>query len=490
MIYCDTRIGYPPQNHNDIETDVNPLCQFRQELHASFDSRADGIMNLLDALSSNTQALSVAELSLNPIFNYQYASVYDAIDQFFSKSTLTEAERQRRQKEIERINLILSYLPAPQCRRFWLFALDTTKTPRPDAHTLADRGIVYQPNPIGKNKPITIGHQYAALVYLPEKLCASAPPWVVPLSMLRVKTQNKATELHAQQLMSLFSDSDFDCEDKDCVCVVDSTINTVPFLATVRDQPQLVTIGRTRGNRVFFHPPQSKSKKRGHPRWYGQRFALKEQETWTPPDEQATRQSMTRRGRKIQIELLGWHNLLMRGKRQQPMHHNPFTLIRVMITDTCGKPVFKRPLWLTVTGQRRDNLSILERDQAYRQRFDIEHFFRFGKQKLLTTSYQTPDVEHEENWWQLTSLAYVQLFLARHLAESLPRPWERYLPQYRSGESSPSVVQRDFGRIIRTIEPLAVLPKPRGKSPGRQQGDSQERRERQKVIKKANSAAA
>ena len=122
-------------------------------------------MSLLDALSCNTNAKSVAELSLNPIFNYQYASVYDAIDPFFSASTLTEAEQQRWQKEIETINLILSYLPAPMGRRFWLFALDTTSTSRPYAHTLADRGIVYQPNPVGKNKPVTIGHQYAALVY-------------------------------------------------------------------------------------------------------------------------------------------------------------------------------------------------------------------------------------------------------------------------------------------------------------------------------------
>ena len=171
------------------------------------------------------------------------------------------------------------------------------------------------------------------------------------------------------------------------------------------------------------------------------------------------------------------------------MHQSPFTLIRVVVTDAKGKPIFVRPLWLIVIGNRRNDLSPKQVWQAYHQRFDVEPFFRFGKQRLLTTAYQTPDVEHEENWWQMTQLAYVQLWLARDLAEGLPRPWERYLPQFNGGQSaSPSVVQRDFGRIIGAIEKNTVSPKPRGKSPGRAKGESPKRREKQKVIRKARKA--
>lgn len=32
--------------------------------------------------------------------------------------------------------------------------------------------------------------------------------------------------------------------------------------------------------------------------------------------------------------------------------------------------------------------------RRYRQRYDMEHLFRFGKQRLLMTSYLTPDVQH------------------------------------------------------------------------------------------------
>ena len=146
----------------------------------------------------------------------------------------------------------------------------------------------------------------------------------------------------------------------------------------------------------------------------------------------------------------------------------------------------------------------MEAWNAYRQRYDVEHFrgamllaraiaragafrVRFGKQRLLMTAYQTPEVEHEENWWQLTQLAYVQLWLARYLAERMPRPWERYLPRYTtesSKEASPSEVQRDFGRIIQEIGTPAKVLKPRGKSKGRAKGERPEQRKRQQVIKK------
>ena len=142
-------------------------------------------------------------------------------------------------------------------------------------------------------------------------------------------------------------------------------------------------------------------------------------------------------------------------------------------------------------GQHRNQLSLTEGWEAYRRRYDVEHFFRFGKQRLLMAAYQTPEVQHEENWWQIAQLAYVQLWLARCLAEAMPRPWERYLPQFQTQSesqiSSPSMVQRDFGRIIQEIGTPAQSPKPRGKSPGRTKGDRQQPRKRRKVIKKSVS---
>ncbi len=75
-------------------------------------------------------------------------------------------------------------------------------------------------------------------------------------------------------------------------------------------------------------------------------------------------------------------------------------------------------------------------------------------------AFQTPDVEHEENWVQLTLLAYLQLWAARSLAVNLPRSWERYLPSSVNGHVTPSVVQRDFSRIISQIGTPAKFPSP------------------------------
>lgn len=488
----DTPNGNQPQNLHPVDDrmdkDVTRLLCFRQALRASFATGGNATMNLIDALCGNTGAKSVAELSLNPLFNYQYASVYDAIDHFFTASTPTTAEAERQKHERDLQNLILPHLKAPVCRNFWLFGLDTTPVSRPYASTLSDRGIVYHPNPILNNQPITVGHQYAALVYLPEKFSSSSPPWGVPLSMRRIPTEQTATSVQAQQVLSLMNASHFGSENRLCVCVVDSAGGTVGFLGRVKSQSHLVTIARMRSNRVLYHQPLPSGKKRGRPKWYGNPFDLKDSTTWTTPDADCTMESMTRGGRHVIIHLQQWINLLMRGTRQYPMHDCPLTLVRVFVTDKEGKPVFRRPLWLSVTGNHRHQLSLLEIYRAYRQRYDLEHFFRFGKQRLLMTAYQTPDVEHEENWWQIAALADVQLFLARELAESLPRPWERYLPQYRTQQASPSMVQRDFGRIIGTIEPPPQMPKRRGKSEGRQKGACVKRREKQKVVKKGEKS--
>ena len=88
----------------------------------------------------------------------------------------------------------------------------------------------------------------------------------------------------------------------------------------------------------------------------------------------------------------------MRSTREEPMYRYPFTLVRIRLLNEKDEPVFARPLWLLVFGERRKELALIKDWEAYRQRYDVEHFFRFGKQRLLMSAYQTPEVVHEENW--------------------------------------------------------------------------------------------
>ena len=136
----------------------------------------------------------------------------------------------------------------------------------------------------------------------------------------------------------------------------------------------------------------------GHPRWYGIRFKLSDLTERAVPDDTLTRWETSRRGKRYRVEIQAWPKMLMRDNRDIPMHLYPFTLVCITYYDEQGQPAFKRPLWLVVIDDRRDELSLEQIYPAYLTWFDIEHFFRFGKQKLLMTDLQTPDVEREETW--------------------------------------------------------------------------------------------
>jgi hypothetical protein len=136
--------------------------------------------------------------------------------------------------------------------------------------------------------------------------------------------------------------------------------------------------------------------------------------------------------------------MLMPGKnkpKRLPMYLHPFTLVQVVRYDEEGNLACKRPMWLLAIGERRHELSAQDIYEAYGQRYDLEHFFRFGKQKMLLASFQTPEDVREEKWWQLVHLA-----------------WERNLPAMKKRLMSPTLVQRDFGRIIRRIGTPALVP--------------------------------
>jgi len=472
----------------DIQETISQLKQFRQELYEAFDLRADALMELIDALSSTPHARSVVELSLSSFFRREYSSVHDAIACLFQPSGPAQADEERRAFEQRWGRLIASYLPEPPKRKFWLLGTDVVPIPRPFAHTLADRTFVHQPNTVKGNKPIAIGHEYSHLVCLPEKTHAGDPPWAVPMIVRRVCSDEKATAVGAEQIDALMRDETMPFRDQFCVHVADSVYSAVTYLGPVAVQGynNLVNVVGARGNRVFYHqiPAVEGKRPKGHPTWYGERFDLQDPSTWGKPDVVEEDTFTTRKGRVYRVQLEGWCNLLMTGKQDLPMHQHPFTLIRVRVLDEQGNPVFKHALWLMVIGERRHELSLVEAWEAYGQRYDVEHYFRFGKQRLLMVAYQTPDVEHEENWMQIVALTMMQLWLARDLAEAMLRPWERYLPEAERETASPSIVQRDFGRIIRQIGTPAEPPKPRGKSPGRAKAERQQPRKRHPVIKK------
>jgi hypothetical protein len=208
---------------------------------------------------------------------------------------------------------------------------------------------------------------------------------------------------------------------------------------------------------------------------------------WQAPDEKTTVPWTTARGKTYTVTISAINNLRMRGKKKMPMHDKPFRSIRIEVTDQEGQAVYKNPLHLVAFGKRQNELTLLDIYNSFKERFNLEHFFRFGKQRLLLASAQTPIVETEENWCTMVVLAYQQLFLARQEAQHIRRPWEtktKVAKKEKGAAKSPSATQRDFARIIRGIGTPAQSPKPHNKSNGRAQGFKPKPRIRFEVVKK------
>ena len=470
--------------------------KFRGKLHNQFKHLADSAMELMDALCSNNKTASVVKLSLNPLFRRGHSALFKAIGSL-SFSEVSKAKNEggedtepQEREESPLLELIAEVVPKPEQRPFYLLGLDCTSVERQFAKTLEDRGMVYQPTQIKGNKPITIGHNYSMLAVIPERQEGDAP-WTIPLDMSRVSTESNSKQKGIEQLKAVLSNPKLAWSKEFCVNVVDSDYGNKQFLSPLQEHKNLVNVARSRSNRVFYQSPVISEPPvgRGHPNWYGARFALKEPDTWSQPSAVTQLSYKNRHERIVNVTITAWANMLMRGGKGKPTHKFPFTLLRIESIDDSGKSLFK-PMWLIVIGERRGELSPLQAYQSYRQRFDLEHTFRFGKQNLLLTAFATPDVKHEQQWVKFVMLAYVQLWAAHSLAVALPLPWEKRLLTVSSTRISPSKVQQDWFRIISQLGSPAVSPQPRGYSSGRKSGEIQSPRPRRSVVKKRKSPAS
>lgn len=467
--------------------ELHDLKQFRDRLYPIFPYRADAIMNLLDALASDTTARSPAELSLNAAFGRGYASLYDAVDTLAKPRSGSEATTYRSPLEQAARREVAGILPAPTARPFWLFGLDGWTLGRPYAATLPDRTFVHQADPVAGKAPVTIGHAYSLLVNLPEAATMGEPPWAVPVSPRRVPSTSGPLAVGAQQVKDLMNDADLPWHDELVAVVIDSAYSVVPFLGPLSDEPNVVAISRLRSNRVLYRLPEPcQPGTRGRPRLYGEPFKLGDAATQPSPDEVWDFEDVARGGRSFTVHIQVWHNLIMRRGATKP---GPHTVLQVDCIGADGEPLYRRSLWLAVSGAWRAEIAAPQAYDAFRQRFDQEHFHRFGRQRLLLDAFQTPDTAREVTWVFLGGLAYAQLFAARNVAERCPRPWERYHKPKDGASASPSTVQRDFGRILRQIGTPARPSKPRGKASGRVKGVSLAPRSRAKVIRKSRKAA-
>lgn len=462
-------------------TRIEEFKKFRETLYSYFNKRPDSIMNLLDALSSQGhRARSVVELSEANCFERQYSSITDAIADGLPEANWHGIERYLFQE------LFDVSVGKPPC-----FLVDCTPNPRPFAKKLADRSIVHSPNPAPGNKPICVGHSYSCVALLPTDPFDHNKKWLIPLSMQRVPSEAKGNEVGMQQISSYIKR--LELEDQLTVGVGDTLYGSEPCRHQSSSLENLVHIFRLKSNRNVYSLPDSDSqpKGRGRKKEYGQLMSLSKPTTHTKPDHRAETAWVARSGEIYSVKIDAWKNKVLRGSKKFKSSQHPMTIVRVRIVDSSGNALFKKAMWLGVMGKLRDQLSLVSIYQYYRARYNLEHFFRFGKTKLLLDSYQTTDPIHDEHWWKLCLLAYIQLYMARSLISQQAKPWEKYLPTYREKRDTQarlctaSQTQRGFAQLLEAISTPAKPCISRGRNSGRKKGEMPGKRIEQKIIFKS-----
>jgi hypothetical protein len=472
---------------------LKKLSLFRDQIYHAFGYRSDTNMNTLDALSTyGHRCKSVVELSEAPCFERQYTSLTDGIADGLVPSTFTLSKMTKVIYDLEKTTV--NDVPNTSKNRV-LLVVDCTPNPRPTARKLKDRHITHAPNPAPGNKPICVGHEYSTLAMVPQDKPSREKHWLIPLSTERVPSDKKGHEIGMDQVKACIEA--LDLQEELVVSIADSKYGTESCRKKVIGTPNWVQLFRLNSTRNVYSLAQQPSSKDGstkkHSKRYGKKMTLNKVSTHTTPHDELTTRITSARGRSYSVMIKVWYNQCVRGSRQFKGDEHPMTICQIVMTDEAGKTLHKKPMWLAASGQRRRELSVLDIFEYYRYRYDIEHFFRFGKDKLLIDAYQTPDTRHEEAWWNLASASYAQLYFARDSVPLLPKKWERYLPCYQSCENqeasivTPSQTQRGFSTVLETMGTPAKPCIPRGIPKGRSAGDKPAKRPTHSIVFKANA---
>lgn len=457
------------------QEEFNLLKSLREDIYKVFPKRADTLINLLDALITQGHDFnSIVQLSLANSFERQYSSINESIINALPQLDWTEIEK-----------IILEYLfnRNDENTKYLRFILDCTSNTRKFSPKLEDKTIVYTPNQTVGNKPISPGHQYSCLSYLPDNQENSN--WIVPVSTQRVKSTEKGHEAGITQLTQYLENHNLLKET--VILIADSLYNTKNCHDLISKFLNIVHISRLRKTRNIFLPHKcDQNCKENCKKKFGEKFNL-QKDNLPFCDEEKKTTFINKKGEEFTVIIQSWKDIILRGSHTYKSYNHPINIIKVTILDKNSK--YLNSLWLSCFGSKRNEIDILEIYNSYKSRYDIEHLFRFAKQKLLFDKFQTPEVINNENWCKFSMLGYTLLFFARNLVQKTPHPWEKNLESYKNNNNNStataSQTQRGFKKILTIIGTPAKKIKVKIKSGiGREKGLKINKRENSDVIYK------
>jgi hypothetical protein len=402
--------------------------QTRGEIYGCLKRAADALFNLTDALLSESQAKSLAQLSLSPSFERKWPSIYEALE-----DGSIDLEKLR----AVWVKALLGEKGEDEL--IWM-AVDSSVVERPDAHTSQDRGIIHLSNLPLVDTPIGVGWTFSTVVLLPEQPSS----WAPILDQQRVPTEQTPVKVAVAQLRALKPL----LGKRPVLLVADRGYCTAEFLRACHDLGISVIV-RMKSDRRLYRPGVRRHNKGPLPK-DGPVFQGKRQETHGVPEAQVAQQDA--KGRTVRTSR--WSHLHFKEDRELAV-----TVIRVereAAKDTKRDP---RVSWFVMLD---DVVPLNAVAPGYGLRFSQEHGYRFLKHDLLWTGAHVRTPAQFERWSWLVATAFNQLCLARHLATALYRPWER-----KERPVTPGQVRRVMPSLLGRLGTPARPCQPRGKAPGR-----------------------
>lgn len=352
-------------------------------------------------------------------------------------------------------------------------------------------------NVIAGNQPLGIGYGFSFV-----NLALFESKWSLPFDLHRVSSQEDEIEVAAAQIKQICESAEF--VESLQINAADSSYAVAKYIARVNSISNLVNILRLRhGIKVFESESQATG---GAPQIYGTQYYLIEESGWQEyrtkkktsrkyltsmyekeADETAEIEKVTKKGKRLKIELRRWRAMKMRTKKGYRMKEVEFEIVGIQVLNQAtGARVFKQDVFVAVVGESREELTIEEVAEVFYHRFDLEVTNRFLKQNLFLESYQTPDLQNLDNWTVLVQEAMWLLWTASEEVENVCEKWQKYSQPKadKGGKKTPSQTRKGLERLILTFEEKPYLPKKCKKGLGRKKGCQFEPRKQYKVVKK------
>lgn len=434
--------------------DFNTLSGFRRAAYSCFEKAADALMNVADALLTETRARSVAELALSPFFERHWPSVYEA----FQDGKINRDALQK---------VFAEYAPPPAEGKRLVLGGDASSILRPESKTAHDRTYVHASNLPEGTIPVRPGWQYSELAVLPEK----SSSWIYVLDNRRILSTDTQGEVMAKQLRVTV-----ELLVRRFLFVGDGYYGSETFRILTSDINCDVLVRFAKNRVLYREPPQTNKVGPGHPVWHGDAFKVSDSATHGLPDQAF--EGLDEKGHCVEVAC--WHNLHFKKAR-----HDKVCLIRVVRHGAADTKRDPRASWFLFWGQ--DTPSPEEIPNLYARRYSLEHGYRTAKQDLLWAQPRLRTPEQFSCWTDIVSLVRNELLLGRDLADAQRQPWES-----KRRDSTPEQVRRAMGRIIAKLGTPARSPQPRGYSPGWEPGRPRQPVETFKVVFKdsANTGKA